>query len=124
MTPRSVAVAQTLRERAGSDAGFVQAALEYLRPGCFEYTLTPEPLGADPLDDLLFNTRAGFCGHYASAFVTLMRAASVPARVVTGYLGGEWNPIGGYFVVRPADAPARAAVWPEGRGWPPLGPTP
>ncbi len=123
MNPRSVALAQTLRQRAGSDAGFVQATLEYLRTGGFEYTLTPEPLGADPLDDLLFNTRAGFCGHYASAFVTLMRAASVPARVVTGYLGGEWNPIGGYFVVRQADAHAWAEVWLEGRGWTRIDPT-
>src|SRR5256885_13080060 len=52
----------------------------------------------------LFRSRAGFCGHYASAFVTLMRAASVPARVVTGYLGGGWNPIGGYFLGRPTGA--------------------
>jgi transglutaminase-like putative cysteine protease len=123
MNPRSVALAQTLRQRAGSDAGFVQATLEYLRTGGFEYTLTPEPLGADPVDELLFNTRAGFCGHYASAFVTLMRAADVPARVVTGYLGGEWNPIGGYFVVRQSDAHAWAEVWLEGRGWTRIDPT-
>jgi transglutaminase-like putative cysteine protease len=123
MNPRSVALAQTLRQRAGSDADFVQATLEYLRTGGFEYTLTPEPLGADPVDDFLFNTRAGFCGHYASAFVTLMRAANVPARVVTGYLGGEWNPIGGYFVVRQSDAHAWAEVWLEGRGWSRIDPT-
>jgi transglutaminase-like putative cysteine protease len=123
MNPRSVALAQTLRQHAGSDADFVQATLEYLRAGGFEYTLTPELLGADPVDDFLFNTRAGFCGHYASAFVTLMRAANVPARVVTGYLGGEWNPIGGYFVVRQSDAHAWAEVWLEGRGWTRFDPT-
>jgi len=123
MNPRSVALAQTLRQRAGSDADFVQATLEYLRAGGFEYTLTPEALGADPVDEFLFNTRAGFCGHYASAFVTLMRAANVPARVVTGYLGGEWNPIGGYFVVRQSDAHAWAEVWLEGRGWTRFDPT-
>jgi transglutaminase-like putative cysteine protease len=121
--PRSVALAQTLRQRAGSDADFVQATLEYLRSGGFVYTLTPEALGADPVDDFLFDTRAGFCGHYASAFVTLMRAAHVPARVVTGYLGGEWNPIGGYFLVRQSDAHAWAEVWLDERGWTRIDPT-
>ncbi|HEY0767429.1 MAG TPA: DUF3488 and transglutaminase-like domain-containing protein [Steroidobacteraceae bacterium] len=121
--PRSVALAQALRQRAGSDAQFVQATLDYLRSGGFEYSLTPEPLGADAVDDLLFNTRTGFCGHYASAFVTLMRAADVPAHVVTGYLGGEWNPIGGYFLVRQSDAHAWAEVWLEGRGWTRIDPT-
>src|SRR5204862_7792128 len=95
--PRAVELAQTLRQRAGSDADFVQATLDYLRTGGFVYTLTPQALGADAVDDFLFDTRAGFCGHYASAFVTLMRADSVPARVVTGYLGGEWSAIGRSF---------------------------
>ena len=71
----------------------------------------------------LFRTREGFCGHYASAFVTLMRAAHVPARVVTGYLGGEWNPIGEFLDVRQADAHAWAEVWLEGRGWTRIDPT-
>ncbi|HKB46651.1 MAG TPA: transglutaminase domain-containing protein, partial [Ktedonobacterales bacterium] len=78
---------------------------------------------ADAVDDFLFNTREGFCGHYASAFVTLMRAGQVPAHVVTGYLGGEWNPVGGYFVVRQSDAHAWAEVWLEGRGWTRIDPT-
>jgi transglutaminase-like putative cysteine protease len=121
--PRARALAQTLRDSAGSDAAFVAATLDYLRTGGFAYSLTPELLGADAVDDLLFNTHAGFCGHYASAFVTLMRAARVPARVVTGYLGGEWNPIGGFFVVRESDAHAWAEVWLEGRGWTRVDPT-
>ena len=122
--PRSRVLAQTLRQRAGgSDAEFVAATLNYLRTGGFVYSLTPELLGADAVDDFLFNTRSGFCGHYASAFVALMRAAGVPAHVVTGYLGGEWNPIGGYFVVRQSDAHAWAEVWLEGRGWTRVDPT-
>jgi protein-glutamine gamma-glutamyltransferase len=121
--PRSLALAQTLRRRAGSDAEFVAATLEYLRRGGFVYSLTPELLGADAVDDFLFNTRNGFCGHYASAFVALMRAAGVPAHVVTGYLGGEWNPVGSYFVVRQSDAHAWAEVWLEGRGWTRFDPT-
>jgi len=121
--PRARALAQELRARAGTDAAFASAALDYLRRGGFSYTLDPQPLGADAVDDLLFRTREGFCGHYASAYVTLMRAAGVPARVVTGYLGGEWNPIGRYFEVRQADAHAWAEVWLEGRGWTRIDPT-
>jgi protein-glutamine gamma-glutamyltransferase len=121
--PRAAELAQTLRQRAGTDAQFVQATLEYLRTGGFEYSLTPERLGTNAIDDFLFHTRAGFCGHYASAFVALMRAAGVPAHVVTGYLGGEWNPIGGYFLVRQSDAHSWAEVWLEGRGWTRVDPT-
>ena len=80
-------------------------------------------MGSDSADDLLFRTHEGFCGHYASAFVDLMRAAGVPARVVTGYLGGEWNPIGKYLIVRQSDAHAWAEVWLEGRGWTRVDPT-
>ena len=121
--PRSLDLAHELRERAGSDTAFVQAALEFLGTGGFVYSLTPPRLGYDSVDDFLFNTRSGFCGHYASAFVTLMRAGGVPARVVTGYLGGEWNPIGGYFVVRQSDAHAWAEVWLQDRGWTRVDPT-
>ena len=121
--PRTRELAQSLRAHAAADGAFVQAVLEHLRTGGFVYSLTPEPLGADAVDDFLFDTRAGFCGHYASAFVALMRAGGVPARVVTGYLGGEWNPIGGYFVVRQSDAHAWAEVWLPERGWARVDPT-
>ena len=122
--PRTRALAASLRERAGSDGALVEAALDYLRTGGFVYSLEPERLGADAIDDLLFRTRVGFCGHYASAFVVLMRAAGVPARVVTGYLGGEWIPYdGGYFLVRQAEAHAWAEVWLEARGWTRVDPT-
>jgi transglutaminase-like putative cysteine protease len=121
--PRTRELAQTLYQRAGTDAAFVAAVLDYLRSGGFVYSLEPQPLGHDAVDELLFRTREGFCGHYASAFVTLMRAAHVPARVVTGYLGGEWNPIGEFLQVRQADAHAWAEVWLEGRGWTRVDPT-
>ena len=121
--PRSLALAHELRARAGGDAGLVTAALEFLRAGGFVYSLEPEELGPEQVDDFLFRTRTGFCGHYASAFVVLMRAAGVPARVVTGYLGGEWNPVGGYLVVRQSDAHAWAEVWLDGRGWMRVDPT-
>jgi protein-glutamine gamma-glutamyltransferase len=121
--PHSREFARELRARSGSDGAYVAAVLEFLRTGGFKYTLTPPPLGADSVDEFLFNTRLGFCGHFASAFVVLMRAAGVPAHVVTGYLGGDWNPVGGYFVVRQSDAHAWAEVWLEGRGWTRVDPT-
>ncbi len=121
--PRTAELAASLREHAAADAQLVQAALDYLRHGSFVYSLEPPPLGADAVDDFLFRTREGFCGHYASAFVALMRAAGIPARVVTGYLGGEWNPVARFFVIRQADAHAWAEVWLEGRGWTRVDPT-
>jgi transglutaminase-like putative cysteine protease len=121
--PRTRELAANLRARAPSDADFVREVLEFFRTGGFQYSLTPPRLDFDSVDDFLFHTREGFCGHYASAFVALMRAGGVPARVVTGYQGGEWNPIGRYFVVRQSDAHAWAEVWIEGRGWRRVDPT-
>jgi len=115
--PRARDLALRLRARSADDGAFVRSVLNYLRDGGFLYTLRPPLLGRDSIDELLFRTRQGFCGHYASAFVDLMRAGGVPARVVTGYLGGAWNPIGGYLLVRQADAHAWAEVWLAGRGW-------
>jgi len=121
--PKSRELALQMRAREPSDSAYVAAVLNYFRTSGFEYTLTPPRLGYNSVDDFLFNTRLGFCGHYASAFVSMMRAAGVPARVVTGYLGGEWNPIGRYFVVRQSDAHSWAEVWLEGRGWMRIDPT-
>jgi transglutaminase-like putative cysteine protease len=121
--PRSRALAVKLRSGAASDDAYVASVLDLFRKGGFEYTLTPPRLGFDSVDDFLFNTRLGFCGHYASAFVLMMRAAGIPARVVTGYLGGEWNPIGHYFVVRQSDAHSWAEVWLDDRGWTRIDPT-
>jgi len=89
----------------------------------YSYTLEPPLLGQDSVDDFLYKTRLGFCEHYASAFVFLMRAADIPARVVTGYQGGEINPVDGYMTVRQSDAHAWAEVWLPGRGWLRVDPT-
>ncbi len=121
--PRTRALALQLRRRAGSDGAFVQSALAFLRTGGFTYSLTPPPLGPDPIDDFLFHTRTGFCGHYASAFVDMMRAGGVPARVVTGYLGGQLNPYDGTLTVRQSDAHAWAEVWLADQGWTRVDPT-
>jgi len=114
---RSVALAKKMRAEVNSEQAFITAVLTMFQQGGFEYTLTPPLLDMDSVDDFLFNTKRGFCGHYASAFVTLMRAGGVPARVVTGYQGGEWNPIREYFLVRQSDAHAWAEVWIDDHGW-------
>ncbi len=121
---RSIALARDMRSRAPDDARFVGDVLGLFGKGGFVYSLTPPKLDLNSVDDFLFNTRVGFCGHYASAFVTLMRAAGIPARIVTGYQGGEWNPLGGYLIVRQSDAHAWAEVWlTERGGWNRVDPT-
>lgn len=121
--PRSRQLAQRMRSEAGTDAAFIRSVLSMFRQKGFEYTLTPPLLDYDSVDDFIFNTRRGFCGHFASAFVSLMRAADVPSRVVTGYLGGEWNPVGSFYEIRQSDAHAWAEVWLDGRGWVRVDPT-
>lgn len=121
--PRSVELAQSMRASASSDRAYVDAVLDYFRGGDFSYTLEPPLLNFDSVDDLLFRTREGFCGHYASAFATLMRAGGVPARVVTGYLGGIWNRYGEYLYITQSDAHAWTEVWLDGRGWIRIDPT-
>jgi len=101
----------------------IKAALRLFRAQGFRYTLRPPTLPEqDAMDAFLFDTRAGFCEHYASAFVLLMRAAGLPARVVTGYQGGERHP-DGYWLVRQGDAHAWAEVWIKGEGWLRVDPT-
>ncbi|MFJ4293692.1 DUF3488 and DUF4129 domain-containing transglutaminase family protein [Cupriavidus sp. NPDC089707] len=121
--PRARALASTWAAQHADPAARVQAALRLFAAAPFAYTLSPPPLGAEQVDSFVFDTRRGFCEHYASSFVFLMRAARVPARVVTGYQGGEYNPIGGHYVVRQSDAHAWAEVWLDGRGWARVDPT-
>jgi protein-glutamine gamma-glutamyltransferase len=121
--PRTQALAQQLRAAAPDVPTYVARVLSLFRDGHFEYTLTPPLLDPNSVDDFLFHTRQGFCGHFASAFAMLMRAGGVPARVVTGYQGGEWNPMGGYLLIRRSDAHAWVEVWEDGRGWVRVDPT-
>ena len=111
------------RQSARSDADVVRAALAYFRTEKFYYTLEPPALEDNPVDEFLFETRRGYCEHFAAAFVTLMRSAGIPARVVTGYQGGELNPSGNYLIVRQLDAHAWAEVWLPGQGWARVDPT-
>ncbi len=121
--PRARAFAVQMRGNAGSEDAAIAALLHYFHDHDFRYTLDPPPLGHDAIDDFLFSTRAGFCEHYAGAFVFLMRAMHIPARVVTGYQGGEINPVDGFLTVRQSDAHAWAEVWLGRRGWVRIDPT-
>ena len=104
-------------------AALVDAALQRLRTGGYTYTLEPGVYGVNTADEFWFDRKEGFCEHIASAFVVLMRAMDIPARVVTGFQGGEINPLDGYWVVRNSDAHAWVEVWLEGRGWVRVDPT-
>jgi transglutaminase-like putative cysteine protease len=122
--PRTVALGkQWAAENPDARAILSRAAILY-NSGTFAYTLEPPLLDREhPFDDFLFNSKQGFCEHYAGSFTLLMRAAGVPARVVTGYQGGEVNPLNGELIVRQADAHAWAEIWVEDQGWVRVDPT-
>lgn len=111
------------RNSDGNNENIVNMALQYFSEQPFYYTREPPLLLNNPVDEFLFDSRRGFCEHYASAFVYLMRASGIPSRVVTGYQGGETNPISDYFIVRQSDAHAWAEVWLENKGWVRFDPT-
>ncbi len=125
--PRTHALADQLRAdpryAAGGTPALVEAVLQRLRTGGYEYTLEPGVYGHDTADEFWFDRKQGFCEHIASAFVILMRAMDVPARIVTGYQGGDRNPVDGLWTVRQSDAHAWAEVWEAGRGWVRVDPT-
>lgn len=116
---------QALRWRRAlpDERRYIQHVLAWFREEPFHYTLEPPPLGQNRVDEFLFGTRRGFCEHYASSFVFLMRAAGIPARVVAGYQGGEPSPLGDYLMVRQLDAHAWAEVWLPDAGWVRVDPT-
>jgi protein-glutamine gamma-glutamyltransferase len=121
--PRTLEFAASLRNESNDNAELVNKMLQFFREQPFRYTLQPPLLGQHAVDEFLFSTRAGFCEHYASAFVVVMRALNIPARVVTGYQGGEINPVDGFMTVRQSDAHAWAEVWLPDRGWIRVDPT-
>jgi transglutaminase-like putative cysteine protease len=121
--PKARELAQSWVASTDTDAGIAQKAFRYFREQGFVYTLEPPLLGRDSVDEFLFGTKQGFCEHYASSFSFLLRAAGVPARVVTGYQGGELNPVDGYMIVRQSDAHAWVEAWLKGRGWVRFDPT-
>jgi transglutaminase-like putative cysteine protease len=121
--PRSLRLAQELRKAHPDDLDYIHAVLDMFHSQAFFYTLTPPRLAEDSVDAFLFDTKRGFCGHYASAFAALMRAVDIPARVVTGYQGGTFNRFANYWILRQSDSHAWDEVWIEGQGWLRVDPT-
>ncbi|MFL6549894.1 MAG: DUF3488 and DUF4129 domain-containing transglutaminase family protein [Povalibacter sp.] len=121
--PRARLLAQEIYARTGDAESFTRAVLQKFREEEFYYTLEPPRLEADSVDDFVFNTRRGFCEHFASAFTFMARAAGIPAHVVLGYQGGEYNTLGGYLIVRQSDAHAWSEIWVDGKGWVRVDPT-
>lgn len=121
--PATTEFAHQLLQQSSDSNTLIGLVLQYFRREPFRYTLEPPLLGRDSVDEFLFTTRAGFCEHYAGAFVFLMRELGIPARVVTGYQGGAINTVDGYLEVRQSDAHAWAEVWLEQRGWVRVDPT-
>jgi transglutaminase-like putative cysteine protease len=123
LNPRTRELAERWRSEEPDDAAIARRALRLFQEQEFTYTLNPPLLGIHSVDDFLFETRKGFCEHYASAFTMLMRAAGVPSRVVTGYQGGELNQAGDYYIIRQSDAHAWSEIWLENLGWVRIDPT-
>ena len=127
--PRTLQWAADLRQRlaaAGSEPRAEQladAVLAHIRTGGFSYTLEPGPYGDDAIDEFWFDRKLGFCEHFASAFVVIMRAMDVPARIVTGYQGADPVLQDGYVIVRNSNAHAWAEIWLPGQGWRRVDPT-
>lgn len=121
--PRAREWALLTRAESEDDMAFIGRVFGHFREQSFVYTLSPPRLGPNVVDEFFFRTRAGFCEHYASTFVFLLRAAGIPARIVTGYQGGEVNPLNGTLQVRQYDAHAWAEAWLPGRGWVEFDPT-
>lgn len=114
---------QVLQNLGGSQQAYIEYWLKWIRQENFAYTLEPPLLSGDRVDQFLFQTRRGFCEHYASAYTFLMRAAGIPARVVAGYQGGEFSPDKQSWEVRQMDAHAWVEVWLPGQGWRRIDPT-
>ncbi len=121
--PKATAIAEQWARDSADRTEILARGIEFFRRAGLGYTLSPPPLGHDSVDDFLFGTKRGFCEHFSSSFAYMMRAAGVPTRVVTGYQGGEANPVDGYVVVRQADAHAWTEVWLDERGWVRVDPT-
>ncbi len=122
-TPRMRALVKKWQSNTASNRDLVSVALDYFNTEPFIYTLEPPSLGRNPIDKFLFDTRMGFCEHYATSLVYLMRLAGIPSRVIVGYQGGELNPLGGHLLVRQADAHAWAEIWLQDEGWVRVDPT-
>jgi len=120
--PRTIAMAQQWRAENPDPIALTERFMALLRRD-FKYTISAPPVGFNATDDFLFETRLGFCQHFSSAYAVFMRAAGVPTRVVTGYVGGHYNKLGNYWLLKGKDAHAWNEIWLDGRGWVRIDPT-
>jgi len=121
--PRLVNFAKQLREQYKDDQQLIQAVMLKFNQDNYRYTLKPPSLTNHSLDEFYFDTQAGFCEHFASSFTYLMRASGIPARLVLGYLGAEYNNQGNYYSIYQRDAHAWSEVWLADKGWVRVDPT-
>jgi protein-glutamine gamma-glutamyltransferase len=123
ISPAVRKLAQSWTTQVSNPRAIVNSALQFFQTQGFRYSVTPGEYGKNDLEQFLFHRRVGFCEHYAASFATLMRLAGIPARVVAGYLGGEYNDLGHFVRVRQADAHAWCEVWLPESGWTRVDPT-
>jgi protein-glutamine gamma-glutamyltransferase len=123
ISPAVRELAQSWVAQNSNSRAIVNSALQFFRTQGFRYSLSPGDYKKNDLEQFLFHRRVGFCEHYAASFATLMRLAGIPARVVVGYLGGEYNDLGDFFLVRQADTHAWCEVWLPESGWTRVDPT-
>lgn len=123
ISPKSRSLVKQWQHQNLSKEQIVDKALNYFANNEFYYSRKSPLLFDDPVDEFLFETKKGYCEHYSSAFTVLMRMAGIPARVVTGYYGGELNPLGEYMIIRQSDAHAWSEVFLQHKGWIRIDPT-
>jgi len=123
VNPKTIAYGRSLAARFDRSEDIVNEVMTMFREEEYFYTLNPPVLGNNVVDEFLFDTRRGFCENYAGSFALLMRAAGIPARIVAGYQGGEYNKVGNYLIVRQSDAHAWTEIWLENKGWVRVDPT-
>lgn len=123
--PQTRRLAETLAKQSPTERAFIRNVLNHFSRRHFGYTLRPPTTaGRNSIDEFMFATRQGFCEHYAQSFAVIMRAAGLPARIVTGYQGAEYNPQGGFWQIRAKDAHAWTEVWlPSEQVWLRVDPT-
>jgi hypothetical protein len=123
ISPAVRELAESWTDQDSDPRATMNKALQFFRTHGFRYSLLPGEYGKNDLEQFLFHRRIGFCEHYATSFATLMRLAGIPARVVVGYLGGEYNDLGRFFLVRQADTHAWCEIWLPDTGWTRIDPT-
>jgi len=121
--PQTRRLVQQLQRQHPAPEAFINAVLDHFRENDYYYSRTPPLLFDDPIDEFLFQSKRGYCEHYASTFTIMLRLAGIPARVVTGYQGGEMNPLSNYMIVRQSDAHAWSEVYLNDKGWVRVDPT-